>query len=395
MNRIRYWWWRRQGLDGSLQGKPAAGILASSGWVRSVGGAGPYLTLFARGGHRRAEADQAVAGSEICELPAARGCTHVVPASGFALALKAGAGFGGECDTTRRLGVPGKEIDKLCDGVIAALADGPLNPEELRLRLRLGGLVRNLGEEGKKKGLTITLPAALGRLQEEGEIRRIPVNGRLDRQRYRYTLWRPNPLAKCKLSREEVQTELARRYFSWIGPAKMSEFQWFSGWSGKDAKRAVEPLRLVPEERGSGRVTFAEDAEALRALKAPKKPEYALVSGLDGIAFLRRDVSGLLDEKDRSREALAGKGVMQIGTLSDLPSHAILDRGRLIGRWEFDPETSSIAWVNFIPKNRALEAAVRATEEFVRDDLGDARSFSLDSPNSRAPKIAALRAYGV
>lgn len=393
MTRIRYWWWRRQGLDGSLRGKPAAQILASPGWARSVGGAAPYLTLFARGGFRRAEADKAVAAAEICELPAARGCTCVVPASGFALALKAGAGFGDECDTARRLGVPAKEVDKLCDGVIGALAEGPLDPDELRLHL--GGLVRNLGEDGKKKGLTTTLPAALGRLQEEGEIRRIPVNGRLDQQRYRYTLWRPNPLAKCKLSRDEVQTELARRYFSWIGPAKMSEFQWFSGWSGKDAKRAVEPLRLVPEEQKSDRVMFAEDAEAMRALKAPKEPDYALVSGLDGIALLRRDVSGLLDEKDRSREALAGKGVMQIGALSDLPSHAILDRGRLIGLWEFDPETSSIAWVSFVPKNRALEAAVKATEEFVRDDLGDARSFSLDSPKSRAPKIAALRAHGV
>ncbi|MFJ4191386.1 hypothetical protein [Kitasatospora sp. NPDC089509] len=31
------------------------------------------------------------------------------------------------------------------------------------------------------------------------------------------------------------------------------------------------------------------------------------------------------------------------------------------------------------------------TEAFVRDELGDARGFSLDSPKSRAPKIAALR----
>jgi len=28
----------------------------------------------------------------------------------------------------------------------------------------------------------------------------------------------------------------------------------------------------------------------------------------------------------------------------------------------------------------------------VRDELGDARSFSLDSPKSREPRIAALRA---
>src|SRR5579863_3256629 len=217
MTRIRYWWWRKQGLDGSLQGKPPSEILASAGWARSVGGVGPYLTLFARGGVRRAEADRAAAQLEICELPSARGCTYVVPARDFPLALKAGAGFAGECDTARRLGVAAKEVDKLCAGVIDALAEAPLDPDALRQRL--GGLVRNLGEEGKKKGLTTTLPAALERLQEEGEIRRMPVDGRLDRQRYRYALWRPNPLAKCTLSREEVQVELARRYFSWIAPA--------------------------------------------------------------------------------------------------------------------------------------------------------------------------------
>ncbi len=308
------------------------------------------------------------------------------------MALKAGAGFAGECDTARRLGVAAKEIDKLCAGVIDALAEAPLDPDSLRQRL--GGLVRNLGEEGKKKGLTTTLPAALGRLQEEGEIRRMPVDGRFDRQRYRYTLWRPNPLAKFTLSRAEVQVELARRYFSWIAPATIGEFQWFSGWSGKEVKNAVSALRLIPVEKGSERLLFAEDAEALRQLKVPKEPEYALVSSLDGIALLRRDFKSLSDEDDLEREVFAGKGVKQLSSLADLPNHAILDRGRLIGLWEFDPASSSIAWVSFVAKNGALKAAVKAAEEFVRADLGDARSFSLDSPESRVPKIAALRAHG-
>ena len=48
--KLRAWWAHRQGLDGSLAGKPPAEILEVSGWARSVGGVGPYLTLFARGG---------------------------------------------------------------------------------------------------------------------------------------------------------------------------------------------------------------------------------------------------------------------------------------------------------------------------------------------------------
>ena len=74
----------------------------------------------------------------------------------------------------------------------------------------------------------------------------------------------------------------------------------------------------------------------------------------------------------------------------DLPSHAILDRGRLVGLWEYDPEAGSIAWTAWI-KDRAVDEAVARTEAYVRDQLGDARSFSLDSPKSRAPRIAALR----
>jgi len=47
--------------------------------------------------------------------------------------------------------------------------------------------------------------------------------------------------------------------------------------------------------------------------------------------------------------------------------------------------------VSFVKKDKTLKLAVTRTEAFVRDQLGDARSFSLDSPKSRAPRITALR----
>jgi hypothetical protein len=45
-----------------------------------------------------------------------------------------------------------------------------------------------------------------------------------------------------------------------------------------------------------------------------------------------------------------------------------------------------------VPRDKALEKAVREMETFVREDLGDARSFALDTPKSRAPRIEKLRA---
>jgi hypothetical protein len=226
----------------------------------------------------------------------------------------------------------------------------------------------------------------LGRLQVTGDIRRVPVNGRLDQQRYRYTLWKPNPIAKFKMTPDEAQSELARRFFRWTGPATIAEFQWFSALSGKAARAALEPLKLETIE--GERLILPEHRQEFESFQVPKQSQYVLVSGIDGISLLRRDLPSLLDSADRNHNLLqsGGKGVV------DLPSHGIFDRGRLVGLWEYDPQTTTIAWASFIRKNKDLQQAVDRTEAYVRDQLGDARSFSLDSPKSRIPRIQELRA---
>jgi hypothetical protein len=391
--KLRAWYSHLQGLDGSLAGAKPAEVLARTGWARSVGGVAPYLTLHARAGTSREAADKSVESLEIHELPAARNCTYVVPTEDFALALTVGAGFwGAELRTALKLGVTEKEIDKLCDAVVKALSKGALEPDQIREAV--GSATRSLGEEGKKKGITTTLPLALGRLQAMGEIRRISLNGRLDQQRYKYSLWRPNPLAKFRMNEDQAMTELARRYYSWIGPATIAEFQWFSGLGVKAAKIAVEPLKLLPVSAGDGRLMLPNLREKFEKYSVPKDPHYVLVSSLDGVSLLRRDLRALLDSADSARELFLEKDTRPAGTLQDLPSHAILDRGRLVGLWEYDTGTESIAWMTFIKKNKDLEKAVARSEEFVRAQLGDARSFSLDSPKSRAPRIAFLRNAG-
>jgi winged helix DNA-binding protein len=281
-----------------------------------------------------------------------------------------------------------KEIDRLCDSIITALENGPLDPDGLREAT--GKAVRNLGSEGQKKGLTTTLPVALGKLQASGEIRRIPTNGRLDQQRYKYSLWRPSPLQDFKLSMEEAYTELARRFFAWIGPATMAEFQKFSGLGVKASKTAVEPLKLEPLVPGDDRLLLPGDRAELEAFNPPKDPHYVLVGGIDSAILLRKSLEWLLDPKDLDREVFVEKGFKPIG-FTDLPSHAILDRGRIVGLWEYDTATGSIALMSFVKKDKSLQDAVARAEQYVREQLGDARSFSLDSPKSRAPRIEALR----
>jgi hypothetical protein len=388
--KLQAWWAHCQGLDGSLEGKNAAEVLEATGWARSVGGAGPYIGLFARAGLSREAVDAAVARLEIHELPSARGCTHVLPSKHFALGLKVGRGAAdGEMRVALKLGVSEKEIDKLCDAVLKALKTAPLDPEQLKEAT--GGASRSLGPEGQKKGVSSTMPLALGRLQESGHIRRIPTNGRIDQQRYKYALWSPNPLAGFNMSAEEAFTELARLYFQWIGPATMAQFQWFSGLGVKAAKGAVTPLKLREIGGCNGFFLHESDVDAWERFAPPKRAHYVLAGSLDNLALLRRDLSALIDETDQKLAVPTEKGAKAVGGLTDLPSHAITDRGRVTGLWEFDTASNSIAWMSFVKPDKAMKDAVAKTEAFVRDQLGDARSFSLDSPKSRAPKIEALK----
>ncbi|MGA2880376.1 MAG: crosslink repair DNA glycosylase YcaQ family protein [Bryobacteraceae bacterium] len=370
-SKLRAWYAHRQGLDGSLEGKSSAEVLQRAGWARPVGGVSPYLTLFARAGITREHADADAAKLKIYELPSARGCTYVLPASDFALGLAAGQQFDGEMKTAAKLGVTAKEIDKLCEAVVTALEKGPLDPDGLHDAT--GKAVRNLGPEGKKRGLTTTLPVALGKLQASGDIRRVPINGRFDQQRYQYAVWHPNPLS-FKLSPEQVHTELARKYFAWIGPASVADFHSFSGLGVKVTNAALDPLRLEAIEIAPGdqRFFLPGDRASFDAFKLPKGPCYSLLGGIDSLLVLRSENL---------------KSQVMAGVLTDPPSHAIVDHGRLVGFWEYDLPTESIAWVSFVKKDKALQEAVTRTENFVRDQLGDARSFGLDSPKSRAPVL--------
>lgn len=375
--KLRAWWAHRQGLDGSLMGHSAGEVLERTGWARSVAGAGPYLTLFARAGLSRAEIDAAVADLSIHELPAARGCTYVLPAADYSLGLTVGQSFTeNETRVALKLGVTADELAKLRTAIPQALANGPLEPDAIRAAV--GPAARSLGPEGVKKGIATTLPVALGTMQSAGEIRRISTNGRFDNQRYKYALWGQEPLHATPFE------TLARRYFGWTGGASLSEFQWFSGLSAKAAKAAVEPLKL--ERLADDGLILPEDRAAFETFQPPKHPQYAVVSSLDGLNQLRRELKSLVAPEDEERVGLRNQK-----SVADLSNHAIFDRGRLIGLWAFDTETGTIAWNSFIPPDRALKDAIAKTEAFVRDELGDARSFSLDSPKSRAPRIAELR----
>jgi hypothetical protein len=302
----------------------------------------------------------------------------------LALRIAQGGGDSQDIVTAKKfLGVTERELELLAQRVLDCLGKDPKDPSTIKAEV--GDAARSLGPEGKKRGMTTTLPMVLGRLQTSGEIRRQPVNGRLDQQRYGYVRWNCKP---SDVSLEEAHVLLARRYFSWIGTASEANFQWFSGLSKRASKAALEPLGLVPV--CGNLLVFPEDSEHLRSFRAPAEPEYALISSLDSLFLLRRDIKSFLDESDLERHTVGDKGPVQLGHLMDLSNNAIVDRGRVVGLWEFDPEAAQVVWFSFVEPTDAMRKAVAVTGEYIRDQLGDARSFSLDSPESRKPMLTAL-----
>jgi hypothetical protein len=381
--KLRAWWAHRQWLDGTHPGAAPAEVLAAAGWARSVGGAAPYLGLFARAGTGRAAVDAAVAALQVHELPSARGCTYVLPAADFALGLAAGASVpeGEIAAAGRHLDVSRDEIEKLCLTVVQVLAeDDPMEPA--MIREAAGAAVRPLGDAGRRRGLSTTLPLALGLLQARGSIRRVPVNGRLDQQRYGYVRW-DQPVRGSA-------AELAERYLAWAAPASVRHLRWFTGFTAATAKAALAPLDLVrlPD---TDLLLPAALADAFEDFTPPAEPSYALLAGIDGIHLLHRDLSRLVDPADAERPVPAAKAGRSFGGAADPQTHIVVDRGRIVGLWEYDTERREIVHQLFVPPDAALREAVRRTEAFVRDELGDARGFSLDSPKSRAPRIAAMR----
>lgn len=379
----RAWSWHKQGLDGSLAGATAAEVLSVAGWARSVGGANPYLTLFARAGIRREQADAEMAALRIHELPTARGCTYVLGADDFPWALSLGQGAAeATVKVLDKLGVDRSEVKALEEQTLEVLRSAGQALDPKQLKDQLGDAVRSLGEEGKKKGASTTLPTVLGLLQADGRIRRVPSNGRLDQQRYAYTAW---GLPAASESPEEARAKLMEKYLGWTGGATLKQTQWFTAFTVAQTKAALAAVGAVEHE---GLWMLPSDVDAASAFTAPKEEQIQLLAGTDALFLLRRNAADHFAEEDKDRHLLSAKLALQ----ADLPDHPIVDRGRIIGLWQYDPGAERIAYWTFGAPTEAVMQRIHEVEDFIREDLGDFRSFSLDSPSSRQKQIDAINA---
>lgn len=374
---MRAWWSHRQGLSSVPDGGSLHSALRQSGWARSVGGSNPYFAGFARTRCSVEQAHLELSDQMVMELPSARGCTYVIPHEDYPLALAiASKAVKNDLGPARRISdITDEEVENLTDALVAVLSATPQSPATLREKL--GNKVREFGPEGKKVGITTSLSLALGRAQRRGLALRWPDSGRFDTQKYSYIR------GNIPAFDGDPYVALAERYFTWIGAATLAQFQEFSGISATAARAATAHLDLI--DIGDGNLLLSDYKKEFDAFSRPVEPDYRLVSALDPILHLRRDIPTLISEDTDNPSQV------KFGGLHELRANAIMDRGEIVGLWEYDPTAGDIAWFSWAPVSAALIDAVTLTEQFIRNELGDARLFSQDSPASRAERIAALR----
>ena len=173
-----------------------------------------------------------------------------------------------------KIDVSHRELTALGAKVLPLLAKRGLEPAALRAALSKTA-IRSLGEPGKRLGHATTLPVALRYLEAEGRIRRRPVGGKLDAERYEWML--DDTDASTVADSTDLVTLVGRHYFASTGPATLKDFATWAGFAQRDAKLAIGTLKLQELEvhgqkdcywmLSSQAGTVAKPPLALRTLK--------------------------------------------------------------------------------------------------------------------------------
>ncbi len=402
LERARAFWHRRQGLAEPGKGNIEE-FLATTSWPRTLGGVDVYLAVRARKpGMSRQEMDEAVAQSRIQVIPAVRGCIYVVPRPQVPLVLRIA-----EDQARKRMEREMEKVDvklsELADvgeAVLKALRKGPLTTDALRKALP-EGTVRSLGEKGKKIGVSSTLPPALRHLEFEGKIERTLDKGRLDTERYLWRIPAKNPFTGAKVPADAAKRNalLAEIFFRQAGPVSVADFAAWSALSQRDARAAIEELPVVPvvvEGYADEAFVMEKDLAELKA-PAPASTSVSLLSFEDNYLTFHGGPGLLVDPKHHKRE-VAKWGNTKGTTLGDakhVASRTVLDADRLVGFWEFDPSSGKIVFATFDPlppkRKKAVEERTEDVATFLKEELGHARSFSLDSMEQVQERADAIK----
>ncbi len=401
LDRARAFWHQRQGLAEPGKGSIEE-IVAATSWPRTLGGVDVYLAVRARlPGMRRQDLDEAVAQSRLQVIPAVRGCIYLVPRSQVPLVLRVAEDQARKRSEREmeKVGVALTELADVGEAVLKALRKGPLTTDALRKALP-EGVVRSLGEKGKKVGISSTLPPALRHLEFEGKVERTLENGRLDTERYHWRLPAKNPFTGAKVPAEaaERNARIAEIFVRQTGPVTVADFASWSALSQRDARAAMEQLPVVPVAvEGYADEAFVLEKEVAALKEATPATSVSMLSFEDNY-LTHHGGPGLLTDPKHHGLKVKKWGNTQGTTLGDakhLSGRTLFDGDRLVGFWEFDPASGKVVFSTFDPlppkRKKAAQALADDVATFLKEDLGHARSFSLDSMEAVQERADAIK----
>ncbi len=378
-----------------------------SGFVRTLGGIDVYLAVRARvSSMRRADLDAAVARRELQVVPAMRGCMYLAPQREVPWALRI-ADLLSRRQRERdreRAGIRPRELDKVAGAVIDVLREhGPLAPHALRKAMPKG-LVRSLGERGKKVGVSSPLPAALRNLEFAGRVERTLEDGRLDSERYLWRAAETDPFAGSRVPTEPsaVYAHFAELYWKHAGLGTVESFGSWAGLTKRDAAAAAATIDLEP--------VVVDDLDGLDGLGdlqrsastrigdgKPGVSGVALLPFEDNLVHLQGGPARLIEPAHRQLEVPSwGDGKARpLGETRHMAFRTIVVDGRIVGFWEYHPDEGTVVPAYLQPlsatRRKAVEAAARELSAFIAEELGHGRSFSLDTDDDLRRRTTQLR----
>lgn len=392
-----------QGLRNRAKGTPAE-LVRRHGFLRTLGGIDVYLALHERsaGGVAREEVDAAVAEGEVQIVPTVRGCIYLVAREDVPWSLRLAdllSARRNERDQ-EKAGVEEGELERVGEAVLATLREkGPLSTVKLRNALP-DGVIRSLGDAGKKVGLSSTLPPALRRLELAGEIERTLETGQVDTEKYLWRVTAANPFAGVDGIDDPavVHRHFAERFFRWAGVATLDAFAAWSGLGKRDSKKAMADLGLeevtVEGFEEAGPWWLHPDAATAPAEGAGA---VALLPFIDNLPHLQGGPGLFVDPAYHDTPVPVwgrGKGTT-LGDARHMSYRSVVAGDKVVGFWEYDPDAEEVvvACVDQPPTNLRPEIDERAETlgRFIRDELGHGQSFSIDTDKDLRRRAGQIR----
>lgn len=394
LDHARAIWLKRQGLSSPHAGE-LPGLIAQTGWLRTIGGAEAYLAAFARRpSTTRAELDATVASGELQVLPCVRGCMYILPRIHAALGLRLAAGLARKriLADYQKVGVGTSETAELQAAVLSLLVKGPLSTDGIRAGLPKGA-VRSLGEFGKKIGISSPLPACLRLLEFDGKLARRPT-ARIDAERYDWHLQAANFFAGVPEEGDvgALARPLLQSFLEQSGPATLDEFVSWSGITKTQAKVAADQLgpQCVDVESLGSAMVLGEIAKT-----APDPDLVRFLPSLDNFAAHRAGVRFLTDLEHHDRPC-SGFGVKAatIATAKNADGRFVIRGGKIVGLWDYDPDAKVVRYGLWSRQDRSLKMDEIADSlgTFLREQVGHGMVYALDSVGEQRERIARLPA---